>query len=343
MRLPNGYGSVYKLSGNRRRPWVAAKTIGWTDEGKQLRYIIGYFRTRAEALEALAEYNRNPIGEAREVALGDIYERWSESAYKTLTRSTVDGYKAAWKRLSVLADQQIRLIKTSHLQTVIDGMVDEGLSRSSLEKVKTLAGILFEIAHNDDVITKNYARAIKLPEEVKKKKQVFTDLEIEKVTRLAESGDIWAGTILILIYSGMRGSEMLLMTRFNVDLENWIFTGGIKTDAGRDRIVPIHTKIRPYVKYWYDTKGPRLIHRDGQPISLNYYRRELYYPTLKRAGIDRHLNPHTTRHTFGTLLDRAKVNTKHIQELIGHSDYATTANIYTHPDLDALRSAIEAI
>lgn len=52
-KLPNGYGSVYKLSGNRRKPWVAAKTFGWIlDEekgtAKQVQRPIGYFPTKSE-------------------------------------------------------------------------------------------------------------------------------------------------------------------------------------------------------------------------------------------------------------------------------------------------------
>jgi len=345
IRLPNGYGSVYKLPGNRRRPWIARKTIGWTEEGKQLYYTIGYFKSRSAALEALAEYNKNPIGEVREITLGEIYERWSESSYKTLDRSTVNGYRAAWKRLEVLADEQVRVIRTSHLQEVIDKMIDEGLSRSSLEKAKTLCGILLEIALNDDVISTNYARAIKLPKARKAKKPTFTRDEIQKIKGLAESGDVWAGTVLILIYSGMRIGELTSLKRSNVDIENWVFTGGIKTDAGRDRLVPIHSKIQRYVRDWYSSRPSldRLIHRDGRPISVDYYRKSIFYPVLERAGIERHLTPHATRHTFATLLDEAKVNTKHIQELIGHSDYATTANTYTHPQVDELRQAIEAI
>ena len=65
MRLPNGFGSVYKLSGNRRKPWVARKTTGWTfDEEKQKSYpiyaFVGYYESRKEALTALAEYNKDP-------------------------------------------------------------------------------------------------------------------------------------------------------------------------------------------------------------------------------------------------------------------------------------------
>lgn len=58
MKLPNGYGTVYRLSGNRRKPWVVKKTIN----GRQ-RYL-GYFKTRESAFEYLVEINRTtPHGE----------------------------------------------------------------------------------------------------------------------------------------------------------------------------------------------------------------------------------------------------------------------------------------
>ncbi len=64
MRLPNGYGSVTKLSGNRRKPYLARITRGWiTDQtGKtiQNRVPIGTFKTKKEALQALAEYGASP-------------------------------------------------------------------------------------------------------------------------------------------------------------------------------------------------------------------------------------------------------------------------------------------
>lgn len=344
MRLPNGYGSVYKLSGNRRRPWVAAVTTGWTDDGKQQRYIIGYYRTRAEAMQALAEYHEAPIGDRRNATLKEIYQEWHDRREGKISKSQMDAYRAMWRRFSVYADEPIRNLRTSHIQSVIDGIAAEGLSDSSLQKARSLAGMLFEIAVNDDIIRTNYARGIEMPRaKQQRKRKVFTDIEIHKVAQLAEAGDVGAGTIMMLLYTGMRVGELVRLTRFNVDLENWVITGGIKTDAGKDRPVPVHPKIRAYIQYWYETNGPRLIHRDGNPMRVEYYRNSVFYPALKRAGIERHLTPHTCRHTFATLLDRAGVNTKHIQELIGHADYATTANIYTHPRIEELRRAIEAI
>lgn len=292
---------------------------------------------------ALAAYREHPIGEKRDITLGEIYERWSEREYANLTSSTVNGYRAVWKRLSALAPHPVRNIRTSDLQTVIDDMIEEGLGRSTLEKAKTLAGILLQIAVNDDIIPTNYAKAIRLPKARKPKKETFSDLEIVALERTAAAGDVWVGTVLILIYTGLRVGELLALTPFAVDLREWTITGGLKTDAGRDRVVPIHPKIRPYIQHWMAASGPRLIHRDGRPIAVNYYRRELYYPALERAGIKRHLTPHATRHTFASLLHRAGVGPKAAQDLLGHSDYATTANIYTHTRLEDLRRAVESI
>lgn len=347
MKLPNGYGSVYKLSGNRRRPWIVIVTLEWDEEtGKQVRDPIGYYETRAQALSALAEYNKNPIGKEREKTLGELYVEWSTPHYKDLKKATVSGYEAAWNRLGKLANYEVRAIKKSHLQDIVEEMKDQELSRSTMEKFKTLAGLLWDEAMADQIVNVNLGKLIKLPPARKTKKPTFADLEIKEIEVAAETGDIWAGTIMILLYTGMRVGELLKLTRFSLDLENWVVTGGIKTDAGKDRPMPIHHKIRKHITYWVDNPGPRLIHRKGGPISVDYYRKHIFYPTLERLEIDykaRGLTPHSTRHTFASTLDRVGAKTTAIQNLMGHSDYTTTANIYTHQDLDELWEAINLI
>ena len=201
--------------------------------------------------------------------------------------------------------------------------------------------ILFNWAKGDEIVSVNHGSAIELPSVVKAEKPTFSDVEIKKMDKHVEAGDVWAGTILILIYTGMRISEMLKLTKFSINRDDWTITGGIKTDAGRDRTIPIHHKIKPLIQYWLTQPGDRLITRDGQAMSADYYRKYLYYPTLKRLEI-RRLTPHSTRHTFLTLLDKAKVTTKVQQDLAGHRSYKTTAD-YTHPDIEVLREGINAI
>ena len=83
MKLPNGYGSVVKLSGKRRKPWMVRKTTGYhidpVKEKKVNEYIIiGYAATKTESLQMLADYNRNPYDtKAAKMTFEEVYEELS--------------------------------------------------------------------------------------------------------------------------------------------------------------------------------------------------------------------------------------------------------------------------
>lgn len=320
---------------------MARKTIGWDDNGKQIYQTIGYYETRAKGMAGLAEYNKKPFGSKDNITLKVLYEEWSESKYPTIEKKTSDGYVTAWAHLKQLESMIFRDIKKSHLQEIINGMNSGGLSKSSMQKVRVLANSLFKHALADDIVDKNYAELVEMPKTETKKAEWFSDLEVKKIDEMADSVE-WIDTILILIYTGLRISELLELTRFNVDMKNMVITGGVKTDAGKDRIIPIHPKIQKHVLKWYKLNGPTLIFRNNERILQNYYRKYLYYPVLESIGV-RKLKIHSTRHTFASMMNRAGVNTTYQQKLIGHSDYSTTANIYTHSDIDELRRAIEQI
>ena len=91
-----------------------------------------------------------------------------------------------------------------------------------------------------------------------------------------------------------------------------------------------------------DQPGEYLIIRSGQQVKDSYFRQFISYPTQDQLKIIRRL-PHTTKHTFATLLDLAGADTKAIQELLGHTDYTLTANIYTHTDQARLQKAAEML
>jgi integrase len=354
MRNPNGYGSVYKLKGRRRRPWIARVTTGWTtaiamkgkykgqEVARQTYQTIGYFKTKQEAMDALALHRVNPIPPKADITLEELYKEWSESKYKHISKSTKNNYKAAWKYIKRFEKAKFKDIRTAQWQSVIDKCDDDKLSQSTLKKIKTVAVMLSDHALQNDIINKNYAEFIEIPKSEKAKKDRFTDIEVKKIEDAADTAP-WADTVLILIYTGMRISEMLQLTRFNVNLELQLITGGVKTDAGKDRIIPIHPKIQKYIKAWYDNGGDALItHKEGKAIRTKYYREKYYYPVLKEIGV-RKLTPHKCRHTFGSLMAEAGVDTIYIQQIIGHTDYAFTANEYTHPEIEKLRQAIGKI
>ncbi len=141
----------------------------------------------------------------------------------------------------------------------------------------------------------------------------------------------------------MRIGEMLELTKFNIDLKSKTITGGLKTDAGKNRIIPIHEKIMPFIeKYYNNATDVLFIKDDGTPITSNYYRKYIYYPILEELNLPRR-TPHCCRHTFATMMSKRHADTLAIQQIIGHSDYAFTADVYTHSDVDFLREAISKI
>jgi len=344
MKNPNGYGSIYKLKGNRRRPWIVNKTVKMKKVGKryyQDREIIGYFESRAKAMAALAEYNKRTLGVNLDTTLEELYLKWSKTKYENVSELTKINYKSSWKHLHVLKNEKIVDIKKSQLQEVIDRLKNKGYGYDALHRIKIISKMMFNMALADDLIIKNYADLVELPKKERTEKEIFTDLEIKAINDLAKTNE-WAKAISIMIYTGLRIGELLSLTKFNIDLDKKVITGGSKTKAGKNRIIPINDKIIEHIYYWYNTNSDYLINKLGGKINANTFREYFYYPTLKIAKI-RRLTPHSTRHTFASLMSKSGANTAAIQKIIGHANYSTTANIYTHKHLDELRKAIDMI
>ena len=346
MKNPNGFGSVYKLSGNRRRPWIAVVSAGKDDNGKQVRKVLGSYETKRDALEGLSLYKYVPvvISSKEDITLDELYTEWSVAKYAEISKATENSYKGAWAYYKSLKDVRFQDLRTAHFQQIIDDCRLEGKSRSLMEKIKVLMYMLYQYAiEPHEIVNKNYAEFIKLPKVEKVEREIFSDLEIQKIENAVTAGVPWADTVLILLYTGFRIGEFLSLTRFSVDLEQQIITGGIKTDAGKNRIIPIHSKITKYIAAWYSKNGSALICRDnGSKLSEKYYREKCYYPALEQIGV-RRLTPHACRHTFASLMAKVGADTKSIQLLMGHTTYSFTADTYTHVNITQLQEAIKLL
>lgn len=332
---PNGYGTVYKLSGkNRKRPYVAKRTVGWEkledSKRKQIYEVIGYFETRTEAINALSKYWEGGVKQAPTLTFKDLYDEWSAVHFERVSISTKNQYILAYKHFAPLHSVTFVNLRTSHYQQIIDKST---LAKGSLEKLKLLASTLYKYAIQNDICNKNYADYIVLPKADKKEKQIFTDTEIKKLWYNKDAPLI--DTVLILIYTGMRVGEMLNLTRFSIDIEKQTITGGLKTDAGKNRVIPIHPKILPFFKARY-AAGDRLF-----PVTYRQYA-EGFKASMDALGI-KNKTPHCARHTFATLMARKGADAKALQKIIGHASYSTTADIYTHLDIADLKKEIEKL
>lgn len=338
-RRPNGDGTIYKLSDRRKKPWVAAIR----------KQMIGTYETRALAKQALDNVLQNGLPDGFNDTVLDVYERWKGKHFRNLTESGQQGYLIAWKRLEPIQGRKMRELKANDFQKIIDkamvkqrkeGEGDKPLSRAGKEKIKQLCSQLCQQAMQDDIINKNYALFVALDKEEKQEKEVFTSDDIEKLF-ICESNT--ARVILTLIYTGFRINELFSLKCEDVYLEQGYMVGGEKTEAGRNRTVPIHEKIRPFITEWYNPYKEYLLRNTkGNKLDAKNFRDREYYPLLERLGISRK-SPHSTRHTFASMAAASGMGKEALQKIIGHANYATTANIYVHNDIETLKNEMNKI
>ena len=337
MKLPNGYGSVVKLSGNRRKPYMVRKTMGFNEKHYPIYKIIGYTKTREDGLNMLAEYNHDPYDiEARKMTFKEVYDLWEEKKLPKLGTSLQSALKSAYKHCDKMYDMKYRDIRTMHMQDCIDNC---GCGYSTQGAIKNLLGHLDKFALELDVINKSYAQLTTAEPIPETNKDRFSDEEIKKLWKLYDDGNKWVDTILILIYSGFRIREFLNLTVNSI--ENDCFVGGSKSNAGKGRFIPIHSKIADMVQNRVKNTTNYLISEDGKnPISLPTYYKH-YYETLELLHIRK--TPHEARHTFRSLLDSSGANKKCIDMMMGHKSKDVGLRRYTHKTIEELREAIELI
>lgn len=336
MKHPNGFGSVVKLSGKRRKPFWVRKTVGWNEKGHPKYETIGYYATREEGLIALAEYNKNPWDiDGSKVTLEKLFEEWCEKKLPKLGKSSQAVLKSAYGHTKSLWNMKYKEIKSFHMQDCIDNC---GRSYSVQGAIKNLFGHLDKFALEIDLINKSYSQLVTAAPIPETNKEPFADKEVDVLWE--HKDDPWVDTVLIFMYTGFRISELLDVKCEHVDITNKTITGGTKTKAGKGRIIPIHSKIFPLVKKRYDEGNEYLISWKKKPVSVDNYR--IYWKRVMDK-LEMNHTPHECRHTFRSKLDSANANKKCIDMMMGHKSKEVGERIYTHKTLDELREAIELI
>lgn len=341
MKLPNGYGGITKLSGNRRRPYMVRITTGFTDEGKQILRTIGYYGTKKEAIAALSDYNNSPYDIAAvQLTFKQAYERWLQSEYPS-TGEPPRTYAAAYKNYcSKLDDRIFKDLKTADFQQVVNECDKQ---YSTKKNIKIVFSKVTKFCLANDLASKNYAEYIVLPpKEESRIHHPFTPDELQTLWKYAET-DIKVQAVLMLCYTGLRPTELLKIKKENIDFTQPIMKGGIKTVAGKNRVIPIANKILPFVQAAYNRSIGEYLFNDkqGKPINYDTFRSEYWQPAMLTFNLN-HL-PHDGRHTCQTMLSNAGVNDKICKLILGHSSKDVTERVYTHKTVEQLIEAINTI
>lgn len=352
MKLPNGYGSVYKLSGNRRRPWAVRITLSCQKDAQgkyhwKYKYL-GYYKTQSEALGALARFNASPISPTTDfsnITFAEVFEKWSIEHYPKISFSNIRGYNASYALCDSLKSMRFCDIKKVHLQSVVDTCEK---NYPTLRKLKVLFTVLYKYALENDICTKDYSQYINIQQYKNRNpnsviRQPFNQDEI-RVLWLNKDKSPYVSVILMLIYSGCRISELLNLKKNEVNLAEKCFDITVsKTEAGI-RKVPIATKILPFFEHWmYKNDCKYLLSTpDGNHLTYSNYYTYYWKPMIDYLGLFPH-RPHDTRHTCISMLTAAGVDDKIIHRIVGHKGQSITDVVYTHFEISQLLDAINKI
>lgn len=372
MKRCNGTGTISKVAGRLRKPYRVRVTEGWkidetTGKAKQIVRNLGYFATRKEAAFALEGFINCPYNlNANSMLMKDLYNRWLEEYKKELTtESSVRSVTSAWAYASSIYTMRIRDVRAYHIEKCIEDAQKEGkdgqitkASNSTKDRLKSNFNLMFDYAMKLDLVSTNYARALRSVGDKKNKKEakhkaVFTVVEVNVLWKNVGIYP-FIDMILIGLYTGLRPKELALLDIDKIHIEEGYMIAGMKTKAGTDRVIPIHDKIKGLVQarmeeadklnsqfLFNDVNGQR-----GTAMTYDKYRGR-FEKVVKFLKLNDELTPHSTRTTWYTFSNRCHVDPILRDRIAGHENSQYPMSSYYDrrdlPDLIKAANMVEFI
>ena len=370
-----GEGSV--TYDRRRKRYRARVTIGWetneeTGRTKQIVKTLGSnYKTKGEATSALAEYLKNPYDlNNKDITFEQLYKKWFDEYIDTDEHESIKyRVKAAYRYCSLIYKKKFREITIIDMKdciykgtaTCVRGKY-KGQQRlaspQSKEIIKYLFNHIYDYALEARLVERNYAREFTLDKKVFQEKEKnykskvpFSKEEIDKLWKSIEFVP-FADMIVYACYSGWRPTELIKLKIKDVDLKNGFVKGGMKTSAGKNRLVPIHPLVSSIVeKYYKEAKsvGSDYLFNDvnnkfGIGLSYDQYLSR-FNKVMNALHFRTEITPHYTRHTFITKAKSREVNMNEyvLKIIVGHDVGDLTEHVYTHRELNDLKEEMDKI
>ena len=324
-RMPRGMGTVYEKKDKDRygNYTKRAKPFFWYLNGK----YMGSFATREDAELAARIYNRDHK-ESDDITFSQVWELWLEHDSCQINTKTVQEHRRKYEcYCKPLYDIPYKDLKPKDLIDIMDGHnLKNGTKNNILKMFRALDRCAYKFELVDRKITDVIPYYKKDPSV---KKKPFTEKEIKSLWKNLDIEDV--DLILILLYTGLRSGELAELKIENIHDDHII--AGFKTEAGTDRYVPIHPKIKPLIK-----KRVSLAKKD---TLLNYSAKQFrirFKKALTKLNMV-HI-PHECRHTFITRLDNAGANRTCINLIVGHKGNGVGEQVYTHKTQQQLQETV---
>ena len=358
MKLPNGYGSVMKLPGNRRRPYaVVTSYMQELPDGtaKRKRKYLGFFENRTLALTFLAEHNQGAVVKehqsySQSPTFAEMFDKWvvyRRSLKSNPSESTWKNYNIAFNILSPIHHKKMINIRANELQEIITSKSSK--SAATIGSIRVVLKGVYGYALNNGYIDRDVTEHL-VYEWTDPDAPIHTSFSEAEVKLLWESLYIVNNVdiVLIYIYTGLRPVELLEIRSEDVHLDEKYMMGGVKTEAGKNRIIPLHDCIIPLIERRLSLHNEYLI---CNKFNRHYTRAVYTESNWNTLMLKLKLNhaPHDCRYTFGYLADKAGMNEICKKIIMGHSVQNkkgtmfkiggkgdVTSNVYTEKTLQDL-------
>lgn len=360
-RLPSGYGSISRLSGKRKNPYLVRPPIEEYDEdGKPIMpkpicytdtwingfaaltaWKAGTYTPGSEKVFSVRESDYKDEYDLVKVIISDysritrktdgktfseVYKECYEyrDARKPLSTSAINSRKSAYKWCESLYDIPLCEIRHDDFQKIIDDCPKKMQTKANIAQLFHQVSA-YALSH--DIIKTDYSSNLVITKTDVESGVPFSEKEVALLKTLSDKEPM-AKKMLIMIYSGFRVSAYKSM---EVNLKERYFKGGVKTEGSKNRIVPIHDGILPFVKEF-----------DGRIIdTATSVFREDFNKFCKLHGMNH--TPHDTRHTFSALCEKYDVKENDRKRMLGHKVGDITNDVYGHRTVEELRAEMHKI
>lgn len=358
-RLPNGFGQISEIKGKSlRKPFRAMVTVGKNEHGRPICKLLkpeAYFETYNDAYTALLDYNRKSSKFKKDITIGELYDMWYAEYVKTVrSKTTIKGLASTWKYCRDVYDVSVQEFGSRHLRACLeDSFIEQknGILRRPTpimkQRIKNTLAMMLDYAIQYEYIDPNCARNYKIvvdvaekDKEVKNAHQSFTDEEMSVLWRNVDAVPE-VDMIIIQCYTVWRPGELVKLTRGSVNIDDQYIIGGSKTESGRNRIVPIHPKIKEIVinRYRQCTNDDDFLF-DIQSYA-KYHKR--FEEIINILDLNPKHRPHDPRKHFVSMAKRYDVDEYAIKYIVGHRIKDITERVYTDRNIDWLKTEMSKI
>lgn len=331
-RKTNGAGSITKLSGYRSKPWMVRGPAEIQVDGSIKRQIIGYYATSEDAEMALAKYKINPFDlDEKDTTFDELFQIFIKDKVHNVTLHTQRALQNLYSiHFQNIKTKSIRKIKFSELQAILNV-----LPKNTSNRAKSIIIGVYKIAMKNNIVDKDISQLLETSKfkTIQYNRDIFTNDIIKKIREISKTHkdkniQTIADMVMILLYSGMRTIEIRNIRIENIHFNQNYMIGGSKTEAGRDRIIPIHPKIKDLIEKYYNKDNEFLfINRLGGPFGEDHFKKNF---RALREIIGFEQTAYSTRHTFITALQKLNISEEKIKKIVGHKTTDITSGVYTH-------------